>query len=98
MLLSHVTRQIRRECDFTRGAKVSGVTAAEAYLCSLQTEWASVRMVSLIFLRPLNLVLLKGQNYTEFRLFHVSVSLTGCRSSFLKSLKPCHVDQVFITV
>lgn len=28
----HVTRQIRWECDFTRGAEISGVMASEAYI------------------------------------------------------------------
>lgn len=86
MLLSHVTRQIRRECDFTRGAKISGVTAAEAYLCSLQTERASVRMVSIIFMRPLKQVLLllkhwRGTATLNLAFFHVSVSPAECQFS-----------------
>lgn len=94
--LSHVTRQIRWECDFTRDAKISGVTAAEAYLCRPQAVWVWFLKVHIIFMKSVSLSnkFCPHWNTMGDELHHSLFSFRrACVKELLKTCVKRHVEQ-----
>lgn len=93
LLPCHVMRQIRWECDFTRDAQMSGVTAAEAYFVNHRQLkfgfWQSVWLMKFFS---------KTASKSVVSSFSESVRSTVWNNLFLKANVPCYVEQFDIFV